>query len=37
MDSHFDFLFKDKNIDVTVDDKGVAWFQGPQIASFPYV
>ena len=33
MDSHFDFLFKDKNIDVTVDDKGVAWFQGPQIAS----
>ena len=33
MDSHFDFLFKDKNIDVMIDDNGVAWFQGPQVAS----
>ena len=33
MDKHFDFVFGSQNIDVTVDDNGTAWFQGPQIAS----
>ena len=33
MDKYFDFIFDSQNIDITVDDKGVAWFQGPQIAS----
>ena len=32
MDKHFDFLFGDQNIDVMVDDNGIAWFQGPQVA-----
>ena len=33
MDKYFDFVFGSQNIDITVDDTGVAWLQGPQVAS----